>query len=147
MMMHREGKRPRRNEKGASAVEFALVVPLLCFLLFAIISYGYMLSFRQAVSQAAAEGARKAAVTPPGIVDAERKSDAIAAVNEALSSYSMTCNSGALACSAKPDASCPTCWAVTVTYNYEADPLTPVFPGLGIVMPNILTYTAVAETS
>lgn len=145
--MHRGMTSRRRNDSGASAVEFALIVPLLCFLLFAIISYGYMLSFRQAVSQAAAEGARKAAVTAPGVLDAERQSDALAAVNEALSSYSMTCNSGALTCTALPDESCPTCWAVTVTYDYEADPLTPPFPGLGIVMPNVLSYSAVAETS
>ncbi len=50
--------RPARRERGAAAVEFALVVPLLLTLVFGIISYGYLLSFRQSLSQAAAEGAR-----------------------------------------------------------------------------------------
>ena len=53
--------RPRRadarGERGAVAVEFALVLPLVLVLLFGIIGYGFMLSFRQGISQAAAEGA------------------------------------------------------------------------------------------
>jgi Flp pilus assembly protein TadG len=53
-----------RAEGGAAAVEFALVAPLLLLLVFGVISYGYMLSFRQALSQGAAEGARAAAVSP-----------------------------------------------------------------------------------
>lgn len=147
IVMGRGGIARRRSDRGAAAVEFAIVVPLLCVLLFGIISYGYMLSFRQAVSQAAAEGARKAAVTLPSVEADERRSRAIAAVDEALSSYDMSCNSGALTCTAVPDTSCPSCWAVTVSYDYASAPLTPVFPGLGIVMPDTLKYTAVAETS
>jgi Flp pilus assembly protein TadG len=57
--------RPRRRERGqggAAAVEFALVAPLVLLLLFGIIGYGFMLTFRQALSQGAAEGARSAAV-------------------------------------------------------------------------------------
>ena len=40
----------RRREDGAAAVEFALVLPILLLLVFGIIGYGYMLSFRQSIS-------------------------------------------------------------------------------------------------
>ncbi len=78
---------------GAAAVEFALVLPLLMLLLFGIISYGVMLSFRQSLSQAAAEGARAAAVT---FVEGQKQSEAYSSVNEALDSFGVTCASGDL---------------------------------------------------
>jgi Flp pilus assembly protein TadG len=54
-------RRPkRRDERGASLVEFALVVTLLCTLLLGIIIFGLLLSKRHALTQAAAEGARYA---------------------------------------------------------------------------------------
>ena len=80
--------RVRRDARGAAAVEFALVLPILVLLVFGIISYGYMLSFRQGISQAAAEGARAAAVTPDGTPDTEKVRSAI---NSALDSYGVTC--------------------------------------------------------
>ena len=48
----------RRDERGASLVEFALVVTLLCALLLGIVIFGVLLSKRQVLTQAAAEGAR-----------------------------------------------------------------------------------------
>lgn len=64
-----------REERGAAAVEFALILPILVVLVFGIIAFGYMLSFRQALSQAAAEGGRAAAVKPAGTANGEdRKS-------------------------------------------------------------------------
>lgn len=139
-------------------VEFALVVPLFLALVFGIISFGYMLSFRQAVSQAAAEGARAAAMAPPGVTDNVRSSKATAAVNDSLGSYSITCVGGQLrkgsatvgTCSVPAVAACPNdatrrCSTVTVTHNYRANPLIPNFPGLGFTLPERLTYTAVIE--
>ena len=41
----------RQGQAGAAAVEFALVAPLLLVVVFGILSYGYMLSFRQSMSQ------------------------------------------------------------------------------------------------
>lgn len=139
-------------------VEFALVLPIFLALVFGIISYGYMLSFRQAVSQAAAEGARAAAVMPPGATDAVRSTKATAAINDALSGYGITCVSGQLrkgskvvgSCAVPAIAACPNdasrrCATVTVTHQYRANPLIPSFPGLGVSLPANLTYTAVIE--
>ena len=51
-----------RFEDGAAAVEFALVVPLLLFVLFAIIDLGWIFNQQLAVTAAAREGARYYAV-------------------------------------------------------------------------------------
>ncbi len=142
----RAGRWP--DERGAAAVEFALVVPFLLLILFGIISYGYMLSFRQTLSQAASEGARAAAGAPS---TALASSAALSAVTDSLSQYGMTCNAGYLTCSAKVDGcdgdASHDCITVVVSYPYKDHALLPTFPGLGIVMPDELAYTSVARVN
>lgn len=53
----------RRRDAGASAVEMAIVLPLLTFLVFGIIDFGRMLNAQIEISQAAREGVRLAALT------------------------------------------------------------------------------------
>lgn len=156
-MMHGRKSR-RRDESGASAVEFALVLPLLMLLLFGIISYGVMLSFRQSLSQAAAEGARAAAVT---FVEGQKQSEAYSSVNQALDSFGVTCTSGALkkgtttvgTCAVTAPGNCTPaatgvkCVKVTLTYNYRDNPIVPSFPGVGAAIPSQLTYSAQARVS
>lgn len=157
-MIGRGSRLRRRFEHGAAAVEFALVAPLLLFFLFAIISYGYMLSFRQAISQGAAEGARAMAVAPQGLDDAEVATIGRNAINQALGSYGVACvgadltNSGdagdcGIAISKCPEDASRTCAIVTLDYYYNEHSLLPIFPGLGIVLPDHLRYTSVAEVS
>ena len=55
--------RRQRDERGASAVEFALVVPLLCMLLFGMISTGMTVSDHLSATNATREGARYGAAT------------------------------------------------------------------------------------
>ncbi|MBC2962095.1 TadE family protein [Nocardioides deserti] len=143
-------------------MEFALVVTPLLIIVFGIISYGYMLSFRQAISQAAAEGARAGAVLVyPDAGDVEDA--AVARMNEALSSYGVTCSGvapdsaltrdGAPAgtCSIEVDAcagdSSKQCITATVAYEYRDHSLLPTVPGMGVVLPETLRYSAVAEVS
>lgn len=145
-----------RNEGGAAAVETALC---LCFvvlpLVFATISYAYMLSFRQTVSQSAAEGARAAAVAPSSALLADRQKAAFNAVNQALASgpgNNLQCNVGYLTCTYSQVASCGdgssgTCGTVTVSYPYRAHPLLPSIPGLGFTLPSVITYSATAQVS
>jgi len=141
-------------------VEFALVVPLLTMILFGIISYGVMLSFRQSLSQAAAEGARAAAVT---FVEDDKKDEAVLAVSGALDSFNVTCtDAGNLVrdgddvgeCDiSDPKACVPAaaagvqCVIVTLTYDYQDNSIVPTFPGVGIVLPDKLTYEAQARVS
>ena len=39
------------------------------------------------------------------------------------------------------------CVEVALSYDYDAHPLTPKFPGVGIVLPSTLEYDAVARVS
>jgi Flp pilus assembly protein TadG len=62
----------RRSESGASAVEFALLLPLLMMVLFGIIEFGFAL-YRQAIlTNASREGARLGIVQSiPAITNAQ----------------------------------------------------------------------------
>ncbi|MDQ1729876.1 MAG: hypothetical protein QOK10_35 [Pseudonocardiales bacterium] len=55
----------RRSDRGAVAVEFALLLPVLVLLVFGIIDFGRVLNAQITVSQAAREGARLAALANP----------------------------------------------------------------------------------
>lgn len=150
----------RRDDQGAAALEFGLILPILVVLVFGVIAFGYMLSFRQAMSQAAAEGGRAAAVRPAGTATADRIGAARAAINDALASYGVECTAGnALthaggangdctieigACSTGPAGA--ECARVTLDYPYSDNAL---IPGLGInaVLPDNLVYTAEVRVS
>lgn len=60
--MGRLSNRLAKHDNGAALVEMALVLPLLMLLVFGIIDFGLCTKDRMAVSQAAREGARVAAV-------------------------------------------------------------------------------------
>jgi hypothetical protein len=142
-----------RNERGAAVVETALC---LCFvvlpLVFASIGYAYMLSFRQTVSQSASEGARAAAVAPPGATEEQREIVARNAVSAALSTGvgGLTCTAPHVTCDVVRVGNCgdgsgKDCMRVTITYPYREHSLLPSIPGLGFTLPSSITYSAVAE--
>src|SRR5665647_1496281 len=62
----------RRRHRGAAAVEFALVVPLLVMILFGIMEFGYAFFIQASVAGAAREGVRSYAIaraeSAPGLV-------------------------------------------------------------------------------
>ncbi len=56
-------RRPRaRDDRGAAAVELALVLPVLLLVVFGVVDFGRMLHAQLRLSQAAREGARAAAL-------------------------------------------------------------------------------------
>lgn len=139
-MRNRIPSRARDREDGAAAVEFALLVVPLLLLVLAAISYGYMLSFRQSISQAAAEAARAAALAP---ASADREAIARRTVQEVLG---VACGSAYLQCTFPAQSCGVECVGVQLTYLYEDDPSKPVFPGAGIAIPDRLSHTAVSGT-
>ena len=62
MNRSRAGVRHRRSERGAAAVEMALFLPILLFLVFGIIDFGRMLNAQITLTEAAREGARAEAL-------------------------------------------------------------------------------------
>jgi Flp pilus assembly protein TadG len=60
--MLRHGTDARRDDRGAAAVEFALILPLLVMLIVGMIQFGFVFNAYITVTHAAREGARMAAV-------------------------------------------------------------------------------------
>ena len=65
----RTGRRCVRSDRGAVAVEFALLLPVLVLLVFGLIDFGRVLNAQITVTQAAREGARLAALENPNACD------------------------------------------------------------------------------
>lgn len=61
-MKKRLFRRFKKNERGASLVEFALVVPILLLLVLGMIEFGWLLTGWTVITGAAREGARAAVV-------------------------------------------------------------------------------------
>ena len=72
----------RRSERGAAAVEFALVLPILLTIVFGIVQYGWYFYSVQAGSDVARDAARRAAVSDPITC-----TDFLAAVRSSLAPY------------------------------------------------------------
>lgn len=148
------------GSRGAVTIEFVLVLPFFLFLIFLVISMSTMFSFRQALSQAAAEGARAAAVQPLGTSNAARSSDAMAAINGTLDAQAdVTCAAGVLkrrgvtagTCTVTPPTSCDgtkMCVTVRLSYNYRDHQLSGSMPFVpGALFPAALTYESSARVS
>jgi Flp pilus assembly protein TadG len=101
-----------RDDRGAAAVEFALVLPVLLLLVFGIIDAGRMLNMQLALTQAAREGVRVVALggTP---ADAQNRAiDAVFPVTGATAAVNTTCP-------VVPTATTPPAQlTVARTYNY-----------------------------
>lgn len=138
----RRATKRRRDVRGAAAVEFALILPVLMLIVFGIINYGDMLSVRQSVSQAASEGARAAAVDPGD--EAAKIASGRKAVDAALDAQKQSCTASGCSVTIAPCAGETTknCATVKVEIAYKG-----LIPGFGLVLPEKLTYTAVARVS
>lgn len=160
-----------RDERGAAAVETALCLGVIVLpLIFAMIAYGYMFSFREALSQATTEGARSAV----GATSASSaQTTAQDTVTKSLGQYGMKCSGGNLLDSANKDvgdctttispASCtpstglvsiyvgatttpaatPCKITLTVTHLYRDNSLLPSVPLLDFTLPSKLSFTSV----
>ncbi|RKF48408.1 TadE/TadG family type IV pilus assembly protein [Paraburkholderia fungorum] len=135
-------------QRGATAVEFALVFPLFFSIFYVIVTFSMIFVAQQSLTLATAEGARAAlnyqsASTVPGALGLR----ATAACNTATHMVAQmiqtaTCQTAQATCSY--DATM-TCIAVTLTYNYAASPLIPTLPGLGLLLPQNLSGTATVQ--
>lgn len=136
-----------RAERGAALVEFSIVVVMLISLLFAMVSFGYILSFKQGITQAAAEGARTAAVAPVGTAEAAATASAdrsVGAFDQQCNVEGLNCNVTVAACANAPTADCIT---VEMVYDYATFPLLPPLPLISAILPDTLQSSAVAQVN
>jgi len=134
-----------RGDAGTALVEMAFIITPLCMLLFGIVIYGYLMSFRQNLTQAAAEGARAGAVA----VYSNAQSDARAAAEQSISGFHQ-CNDGLtcdVAVGACPNAPTVQCVTVRLTYDYANHPLLPAVPIVSSFLPDTIQTSAVAEVN
>ena len=145
-----------------------VVLPIV----FGVIAYAYMFSFRQALSQAASEGARAAVGSlststcssgdPTTYTSATCAGQyaAVQAIQSALGQYNMSCVSATasisdtkhLNCSVAAPTACSydashNCLTVTVSYPYRSESLLPTVPGFGFTLPSQLSFTSVVQVS
>jgi Flp pilus assembly protein TadG len=143
VMRGRRGK----GDEGAAIVEMAMVGIVLVLLLMGIMVFGYLMAFRQNLVQAATEGARAGAVAATG----RSGVDATAAAQQAVAGFGKTCGSSGLSClvtvGACPNAPAISCVTVSLTYDYEHNPLLPDVPIVAGALPQTIQAKAVAEVN
>jgi Flp pilus assembly protein TadG len=81
----RRAARPLRDSRGAAAVEFALVFPLLLVVMIGIFEFGRVWNIHQVVTDASREGARRAVVRD-GVTGTAKQTAVANAINNRLTS-------------------------------------------------------------
>ena len=112
--------RRRKSERGAAAVEFALVLPVLILLLFGIIEFGAAYNAQILVTNAAREATRTMAVT--GV-----EADAIAAANDALNPIGLTVTADDIDFTVSPVGTCTSPSRLSVVLTVDKPFLTGLF--------------------
>jgi Flp pilus assembly protein TadG len=136
----RRGRKGSTRDRGAAAVEFALILPLLLLLLFGIVDFGRALNAQITITQAAREGARLDALGQSNAAVVSRTQNAAFGLDLPAADVTETsvCEVGAVATA---DAE--------VTVNYQFSFITPVgaiaglFGGKGFGAPITLTAQGV----
>lgn len=105
-----------RDESGATAVEFAMMLPVFLTLIFGIVVFGSYLTMVHGVQQLAAEAARTSIA---GLNDGERSSLATTYVTSSVSNYPLL-DATKLNVDAVPSSSDPNVYVVTVRYDASA---------------------------
>jgi Flp pilus assembly protein TadG len=144
---HRRG----RGDDGAAVVEFAFIMTLLFTLIFGIITFGLLLSFKQDMTRAAAEGARAGAVAASG----EAAADATAATEEAVRQFSDRfssdgCATAGMTCTPPLVGDCSPgsveqCVTVELIYDYDAEPFIVPVPLISAFLPDTVEARSVAR--
>jgi Flp pilus assembly protein TadG len=105
---------PRVSERGAVAVEFALVAPILIMLLLGIMEFGRAYSVQATLTNAAREGVRAMAISNTQASARTAAKNAAGQLNPALADGNVTFSA----------ASCAVGSQVTVTISYNLSTMT-----------------------
>ena len=122
-----------RDERGAAAVEFAIVASIFFLLVFGIIDFGFAFHTWNGTANAAREGARRAAVDPVVGDIVARTRQSVDYLDPARLSVNVTCSRGGGAFSGCPASGS---WVegdlVRVTVDYRYQYLTPLGSMVGL---------------
>lgn len=113
-----------RDEKGASAVEFALVMPVFLLLVLGALAYGIYFGAAHSIQQLAADAAR---VSVAGLNSDERCALVRDYIERNASAYVLI-DSEQLTFTAAPSASDPNQFLVEVAYDATALPVWNIYP-------------------
>jgi Flp pilus assembly protein TadG len=159
------------GDDGTAILEFTLVAVLLFTLIFGIINFGLILSFKQDMTRAAAEGARAGAVALPSTTigaNDSRRLAAQAATEEAVGEMERSCTGAdGMTCAVQihdcdftppagsvapsPDSNGydnnaqPDCITVRLVYDHEAHPLLAKLPMIAPFLPKSLDASSVVR--
>ena len=125
--------RSHKSQRGAAALEFALVFPVLLLLLVGIVDFGMLMSTQSVVANAAREGARTAALSNNSMAAQSAVNRAIADLPGATNigtTVTVGCTTSAGAVCSLSDSTSDAGGTVTVTVNYLHTWLSPVLLGL-----------------
>jgi Flp pilus assembly protein TadG len=147
-----DGRGPLRDERGASMVEMALALPVLLLFLFGIISYGILLSYKQQMTQVAAEAARLGAVAGSEAAaelaaqssftnNGDRILDRVCDVGDA-NDDGLSCAADVLTCTGPMGGKC---LVVEVSFDNVSHPLVPPLPFISSVLPKTIKSTSSAR--
>ena len=154
----RRGRRAD-GDAGAALVEFAFVAVLLLTLVFGIISFGLILSFKQDMTRAAAEGARAGAVAVPiagQTYEDAAETAANTATDEAVQGIGGSFGSG-VGCAHPGISSCDVavdpcledashqCVTVDLVFDYGDHPLYGDIPLMSAFLPDTVEASSVAR--
>lgn len=151
-----------RGDDGTAVLEFALVGVLLFTLVFGLISFGWLLSFRGSMQQSASEAARAGAAAPRDLAATTSGrnntivlSRATLARDNALKGYGKTCSSTAVTCTTSiadcssttgaDTAALPDCITVKISYDNKAKPYPVAIPLISSIMPRTITVSSTEE--
>ena len=116
----------KKNDSGVAAVEFALILPLLMWVLFGIINYGILLYDQAVITNAAREGARWGSINTSAAIACGPSSvtgsgDPCEVANSYTNANLITFGSSTSSLtSASGDGTSGTTVTVTVTYTFTA---------------------------
>jgi Flp pilus assembly protein TadG len=132
------------QQKGASAIEFALVAPVFLFITFALIEYAVIFGALYCLNSATAEAARRTTVFQAGFNEANYKSFADTALSSSLPDYIGTFKSHVTLATSLEDCGTERCIRFKATYgDYSANPLIFHFPDF--ILPGSLVSESVAR--
>ena len=125
---------------------------LLVFFIYAVAVFGVLLSTKNTITHAAAEGARSALSVsdlPAATADARRIAEATTTAGNTLSNalgshyHPSDINASIAGCDSVADTH--KCITVTITYPWQTDPIVPLAPGMGLATPSTIHTSAVVR--